>query len=43
MDLARRLTELAKLRSPAGPVVSVYLDVRWADEGRVAARLRFAA
>lgn len=32
MDLGRRLTELARLRSPAGPVVSVYLDVRWADE-----------
>ncbi len=32
MDFARRLTELAKLHSVDAPVVSVYLDVRWADE-----------
>lgn len=32
MDFNARLTELAKLRSGATPVVSLYLNTRWADE-----------
>ena len=32
MDLSARLTELAKIKSTATPVVSVYLNTRWADE-----------
>lgn len=33
MDLSARLTELAKMRGVRGtPVVSVYLNTRWADE-----------
>jgi peptide subunit release factor 1 (eRF1) len=38
MDLHARLTELAKITSAPAPVVSVYLNTRWADEhqrGRV--------
>jgi hypothetical protein len=32
IDLGRRLTELARLRSDGSPIVSVYLNTRWADE-----------
>jgi peptide subunit release factor 1 (eRF1) len=31
-DVAARLRSLAKISRPASPVVSVYLNVRWADE-----------
>src|SRR5512144_1020180 len=31
-DLEQAMAELAKLRSGSEPIVSVYLDVRWADE-----------
>jgi peptide subunit release factor 1 (eRF1) len=32
MDLHARVTELGKIDRAPGPVVSVYLDTRWADE-----------
>lgn len=32
MDLSRRLTELARITGTTTPVVSVYLNIRWADE-----------
>ena len=32
MDVSARLTELAKIRGARTPVVSVYLNTRWADE-----------
>ncbi|MBI4591547.1 MAG: hypothetical protein HY725_22205 [Candidatus Rokubacteria bacterium] len=32
MDFNRRLAELAKIKRAATPVVSVYLNTRWADE-----------
>jgi peptide subunit release factor 1 (eRF1) len=32
MDLHERITELAQMKSPSSPVVSVYLNIRWSDE-----------
>jgi peptide chain release factor subunit 1 len=32
MTLAEHLRRLSRLKKPAGPVVSVYLDTRWTDE-----------
>jgi peptide chain release factor subunit 1 len=32
MDLKQRLAELARMSDVAGPVISVYLNTRWADE-----------
>jgi peptide subunit release factor 1 (eRF1) len=32
MDIQERLTELARITRAPGPVVSVYLNTRWADE-----------
>jgi protein required for attachment to host cells len=32
MDLRTRLADLSRLRSPASPVVTVYLGIRWTDE-----------
>jgi len=45
MDLRARLTELARIERAATPVVSVYLNTRWADEhqrGRVRVFLKNA-
>ena len=36
VSLRDRLTELARIESAPTPVVSVYLDARWADERQIA-------